>query len=187
MILYSMATCHSLKKVDGELVVTLRRKMFQFTGWSYEEGEQSNSEDEDAVKLRPSTARPPPEWSTTSMNESQGRRVPVELGVLKQFEFVSHLRRACVVFASTDPRLGWSSSKPHVRTYATQMSSLQTMNEDQPRRGSDWRTTTHARRKCDTNSNCLRTPNSTGTRLPCDSSRGRTPFPGAVGLSKAAI
>lgn len=34
-----MATCHSLRVVDGELLGDpLDVKMFQFTGWSYEEG-----------------------------------------------------------------------------------------------------------------------------------------------------
>jgi cation-transporting ATPase 13A2 len=98
MILYTMATCHSLKKVDGELTGDpLDVKMFQFTGWSYEEGEESNLEDEDGIRLRPSTARPPPGMEYDLDESQDSRRVPVELGVLREFEFVSHLRRACVV------------------------------------------------------------------------------------------
>ena len=54
-----MATCHSLRVVDGELLGDpLDVKMFQFTGWSFEEGgghtEQLNSE-----TILPSIARPP--------------------------------------------------------------------------------------------------------------------------------
>lgn len=36
--LYTMATCHSLHKVEGELLGDpLDVKMFEFTGWSFEE------------------------------------------------------------------------------------------------------------------------------------------------------
>ena len=60
--LYTMATCHSLRVVDGELVGDpLDLKMFDFTGWSFEEGEQraGNVEDEEQGGLSPSIARPP--------------------------------------------------------------------------------------------------------------------------------
>jgi len=62
-ILFTMATCHSLKSVDGELVGDpLEVKMFEFTGWSFEEGQQSNNdhEEEEQGGLSPSVARPPP-------------------------------------------------------------------------------------------------------------------------------
>jgi magnesium-transporting ATPase (P-type) len=61
-VLHTMATCHSLRVVDGELVGDpLDLKMFEFTGWSFEEGEQKsgNAEDDDQNKLSPSVARPP--------------------------------------------------------------------------------------------------------------------------------
>lgn len=57
-----MATCHSLRVVDFELLGDpLDIKMFQFTGWSYDEGgdypsELSNSK-YDAIT--PAVARPP--------------------------------------------------------------------------------------------------------------------------------
>lgn len=60
--LYTMATCHSLRVVDGELVGDpLDVKMFEFTGWSFEEGEQrsGDAEDEEQGGLSPSIARPP--------------------------------------------------------------------------------------------------------------------------------
>jgi cation-transporting ATPase 13A2 len=60
--LYTMATCHSLRVVDGELVGDpLDLKMFNFTGWSFEEGEQraGDAEDEEQGGLSPSIARPP--------------------------------------------------------------------------------------------------------------------------------
>jgi cation-transporting ATPase 13A3/4/5 len=61
-ILYTMATCHSLRSVDNELVGDpLDLKMFEFTGWSFEEGEQKSGDDEDENKgIGPSIARPPP-------------------------------------------------------------------------------------------------------------------------------
>ncbi|GAT30654.1 P-type ATPase [Aspergillus luchuensis] len=80
--LYTMATCHSLRVVDGELLGDpLDVKMFQFTGWSFEEG-GSHAEEADSEAILPSIARPP---------------APLELGILRAFEFVSHLRRASVI------------------------------------------------------------------------------------------
>ena len=61
--LYTMATCHSLRSVDDELVGDpLDLKMFEFTGWSFEESVQriGGGYDEADVKLSPSIARPPP-------------------------------------------------------------------------------------------------------------------------------
>ncbi|KAF4333604.1 ATPase [Fusarium beomiforme] len=83
--LHTMATCHSLRSVDDELVGDpLDLKMFEFTRWSYEEGKQNASEeDEEQGGLAPSIARPP-----------NGN---LELGVQKSFEFVSNLRRASVI------------------------------------------------------------------------------------------
>jgi len=88
-----MATCHSLRKIDGELVGDpLDLKMFEFTNWTYEEGEQEqNNDGDDGTQLTPSIARSP-----VSAEDPAGSG-PLELGVLKQFEFVSQLRRASVV------------------------------------------------------------------------------------------
>lgn len=100
-ILYTMATCHSLREVDGALVGDpMDVKMFEFTSWSFEEGEQGSAEieEEDQKGLSPSTARPPPgmEYDVED-SENVAQRTPIELGVLKSFEFVSHLRRASVI------------------------------------------------------------------------------------------
>lgn len=60
--LFTMATCHSLRSVDGELVGDpLDLKMFEFTGWKFEEGSQGNTDqdDEEQGGLSPSIARPP--------------------------------------------------------------------------------------------------------------------------------
>lgn len=58
-----MATCHSLRKVNDEyLGDPLDLKMFEFTGWSFEENAQkaNDVEDEDIENSPASIARPPP-------------------------------------------------------------------------------------------------------------------------------
>ncbi|KAK5166268.1 uncharacterized protein LTR77_008529 [Saxophila tyrrhenica] len=103
-ILYTMATCHSLRIVDDEFIGDpLDLKMFEYTGWQYEEGTERGAgnatEDEDDHSLSPSVARPPPglEYDLDEDQDSPNSRRPIELGVLKSFEFVSQLRRASVV------------------------------------------------------------------------------------------
>ena len=95
--LYTMATCHSLREVDGELVGDpLDVKMFDFTGWSFEEGEQNSGDAEEEGKgIQPSTARPPAGFEYDIGDEQAS--TPIELGVLKSFEFVSQLRISCGV------------------------------------------------------------------------------------------
>ncbi len=76
--LFTMATCHSLRSVDGELVGDpLDLKMFEFTGWSFEEGNQGgggNQDDEEQGGLSPSVARPPaaPLYDTDPYGNTQG-------------------------------------------------------------------------------------------------------------------
>ncbi|KAK1237514.1 hypothetical protein MKX08_003139, partial [Trichoderma sp. CBMAI-0020] len=84
--LYTMATCHSLRSVDVELVGDpLDLKMFEFTEWSFEEGKHNvvEGEEEEYGSLSPSIASPPDK--------------SIQLGVLKSFEFVSQLRRSSVI------------------------------------------------------------------------------------------
>lgn len=60
--LFTMTTCHSLRSVDGELVGDpLDVKMFDFTGWSFEEGSQGagDNEEDEHGGISPSIARPP--------------------------------------------------------------------------------------------------------------------------------
>jgi cation-transporting P-type ATPase 13A2 len=100
-ILYMMATCHSLKLIDGELLGDpLDVKMFQFTGWSYEEGTEESgiADDSDNSKMTPSVARPPPGQDYEASDDPKSSdQIRIELGVLKQFEFISQLRRASVI------------------------------------------------------------------------------------------
>lgn len=61
-VVHTMATCHSLRCVDGELLGDpLDQKMFEFIGWSFEEGRKRTSEGEDDEQggLTPAVARPP--------------------------------------------------------------------------------------------------------------------------------
>lgn len=102
-ILYTMATCHSLRSVDGKLVGDpLDLKMFEFTSWEFEEGGQATGEGEDADQssLAPSTTRPKNvsvEYALSTKQCFNLDQRSVELGILKSFEFVSHLRRASVI------------------------------------------------------------------------------------------
>lgn len=101
-ILYTMSTCHSLRIVDDEFVGDpLDLKMFQFTDWQYEEGSErpGAADDDEQNSLSPSVARPPPgmEFDIDEAPESPNSKRPIELGVLKSFEFVSQLRRASVI------------------------------------------------------------------------------------------
>lgn len=100
-MLYTMATCHSLRLVDDELIGDpLDLKMFQFTEWSFEEGSRNTSHfvEPGTSHPAPSVARPP-QSSEYDLDDSQGTGTPirVELGVLRSFDFVSHLRRASVI------------------------------------------------------------------------------------------
>lgn len=101
-ILYTMATCHSLRIVDDEFIGDpLDLKMFEWTGWQFEEGSEgaATGEEEEELSLSPSVARPPPGMEF-DIDEEQGTpesRRAIELGILRSFEFVSQLRRASVV------------------------------------------------------------------------------------------
>lgn len=60
--LYTMATCHSLHQVEGELLGDpLDVKMFEFTGWSFEESGHTitGALDEELGDVPSAVARPP--------------------------------------------------------------------------------------------------------------------------------
>lgn len=111
-IMYAMATCHSLRVVDDELLGDpLDVKMFQFTNWTFEEGGHHVS-DQTSPKydtIAPSVAKPPQRqtsdehdvnvsWFYSSHSFiSNNIQNSLELGVLRSFEFASNLRRASVV------------------------------------------------------------------------------------------
>ena len=59
--LYVMATCHSLRVIDDEILGDpLDVKMFEFTGWSIEEFAQKANHDDDGDQSHPvAISRPP--------------------------------------------------------------------------------------------------------------------------------
>lgn len=83
--LYTMATCHSLNLVEGELVGDpLDVKMFEFTGWSFEESGQviSTTQDEEELNDIPSAvARSPAGLEFDIDNSSDSRSVSSPCGV----------------------------------------------------------------------------------------------------------
>ena len=97
-ILHAMVTCHSLKSDKGHLLGDpLDVKMFEFTGWTFEEGPQNLSHNDRSIGFKPlSIAKPPLDFSSTYGNLSSAGRA-AELHTVKIFEFVSQLRRASVI------------------------------------------------------------------------------------------
>ena len=61
-VLHTMATCHSLRRVGNELLGDpLDLKMFEFTGWSFEEsGYQSTEDEEGEYRNTPYSSATPP-------------------------------------------------------------------------------------------------------------------------------
>ncbi|MCJ1461071.1 hypothetical protein MMC28_011453, partial [Mycoblastus sanguinarius] len=100
-VLYTMATCHSLRVVDDDFLGDpLDVKMFEFTGWSFQElAQKTNLVDEEDGRNSPSSIARPPAGMEYGIDGSYdcSENAPIELGNLKSFEFVSQLRRASVV------------------------------------------------------------------------------------------
>ncbi|KAL8772573.1 MAG: hypothetical protein Q9209_002234 [Squamulea sp. 1 TL-2023] len=99
--LYAMASCHSLRNVDGDLVGDpLDLKMFEFTNWTFTEGSHDPfSQRVDELKPRDcSNAKPPAgfEFEPDDLDEPENN-IPIQLNIIKGFEFVSQLRRASVI------------------------------------------------------------------------------------------
>ena len=99
--LNTMATCHSLRVVDGSVVGDpLDIKMFEFTGWSLEENVESTNAPKQQTfgELAYSTVCPPfgREHDPQDGDQNTGP-FPIELNIVKAYEFVSQLRRASVV------------------------------------------------------------------------------------------
>lgn len=82
----SMATCHTLTIIDGELSGDpLDLKMFSATGWTYEEPTQEETTLD--KPMMPIVVRPP----------SFEKATPCEVGIVCQFPFSSALQRMSVV------------------------------------------------------------------------------------------
>ncbi|EPQ57568.1 Ca-transporting ATPase [Gloeophyllum trabeum ATCC 11539] len=107
--LYALATCHSLKVVDGEIIGDpLDVKMFTFTKWTLEEGHvagtgkikgKSSGETRPAALVQ-TVVRPPGSGQFKLEDALKGPAKHahfLELGVIRTFEFVSSLRRMSVI------------------------------------------------------------------------------------------
>ncbi|KAF9177839.1 hypothetical protein BGZ51_000548 [Haplosporangium sp. Z 767] len=115
-LLYAMATCHSVKSLNGELIGDpLDLKMFDFTRWILEEGglgartsgvsETAHHQNRGNTGGIVSTVVRPPgarrfnlddvlTHHPTEMSESDSF---LELGIIRCFEFISSLRRMSVI------------------------------------------------------------------------------------------
>ncbi|KAF8894948.1 Ca-transporting ATPase [Gymnopilus junonius] len=108
MFLHALATCHSLKMVEGEVLGDpLDVKMFGFTKWTLEEGRVSatgNIKSKGTVveqtALVQTVVRPPGSVQfrlEDALKGSSKHAHFLELGVIRTFDFVSSLRRMSVI------------------------------------------------------------------------------------------
>ncbi|KAJ7178426.1 hypothetical protein C8R43DRAFT_973384 [Mycena crocata] len=107
--LHALATCHSLKMVDAEVIGDpLDAKMFEFTRWTLEEGRVAGTGVIKAksgavleqTALVQTVVRPPGSAQFRLEDALKGAAKHahfLELGVIRTFEFVSALRRMSVV------------------------------------------------------------------------------------------
>ncbi|KAF4621315.1 hypothetical protein D9613_000774 [Agrocybe pediades] len=106
--LHALATCHSLKMVDGEVIGDpLDVKMFGFTRWTLEEGRVAGTGNIKAkgtviesTALVQTVVRPPGSASFRLEDALKGPSKHahfLELGVIRGFDFVSALRRMSVI------------------------------------------------------------------------------------------
>ncbi|PKI84272.1 hypothetical protein MVES_001852 [Malassezia vespertilionis] len=107
ILLHALATCHSLKVVRGEIIGDpLDVKMFEFTGWTVDEGDQvqraqnatAAQESERPPALVQTVVRPKDGFAFNAEELVRPRHVHfLELGVIRTFDFVSALRRMSVI------------------------------------------------------------------------------------------
>ncbi|KAF9933570.1 hypothetical protein FBU30_005213 [Linnemannia zychae] len=115
-LLFTMATCHSVKSLNGELIGDpLDLKMFDFTQWILEEGglgartssvsEAAHNQSKGIAGGIVSTVVRPPGAKQFNLNDVLTHRPSemsesetfLELGIIRCFEFVSSLRRMSVI------------------------------------------------------------------------------------------
>ncbi|KAL8676574.1 MAG: hypothetical protein Q9186_006923 [Xanthomendoza sp. 1 TL-2023] len=106
--LHTMASCHSLRNVEGELVGDpLDLKMFEFTNWTFTEGSHDpfSQQNDDFKSHDCSTAKPPAglDYELDGLNESENNNA-IQVNIIKGFEFVSQLRRASVIVSEAGNR-----------------------------------------------------------------------------------
>ena len=117
----SLLTCHSLRSVDGNLLGDpLDFKMFQFTGWSFEEDFQKQAfhslyeeRHEDDVfpensDIIPAVVHPDGDNPENTFTDNDPHNF---LGVVRSFEFLSELRRMSVIVKTNNEDVYWSFTK----------------------------------------------------------------------------
>ncbi|CAI2043977.1 hypothetical protein SEUBUCD646_0H03200 [Saccharomyces eubayanus] len=138
----SLLTCHSLRSVDGNLLGDpLDFKMFQFTGWSYEENFQKQTfhslyegrhegdvfpENSDII---PAVVHPDGSNPENTFTDNDPHNF---LGVVRSFEFLSELRRMSVIVKPNNEDVYWSFTKgaPEVISEICNKSTLPADFED---------------------------------------------------------
>ena len=115
-LLQTLGSCHSLTKVQGKIIGdSMDIKMFEATGWNFEENEQGYDDMVLAVVTPPETSNSPPmpdsfeELQSSLLKSTMNRScysplkqnnensLPKKLGIIKRFEFTSNLQRMSVI------------------------------------------------------------------------------------------
>lgn len=119
--LISLLTCHSLRLVDDELLGDpLDFKMFQFSGWSYEEDFQKHEfhsmyDQRHEGDIFPENANIIPAVVHPNGNNPDNRFTDNDphnfLGIIRSFEFLSELRRMSVIVKPNSDNVYWSFTK----------------------------------------------------------------------------
>ncbi|SCU78143.1 LAMI_0A03598g1_1 [Lachancea mirantina] len=117
----SLLTCHSLRAIDGELIGDpLDYKMFQFTGWAFDEDFQNskfhslNEERYDHNNLpenagiSPAVVHPNASNPNNKFTENDPQNL---LGIVRSFEFLAHLRRMSVIVKPFGENVFWGFTK----------------------------------------------------------------------------
>ena len=121
-LLYALATCHSLKLNNGEVIGDpLDIKMFEYTEWTLDEGQSKpvpakggSSGGDRPLALVQTVVRPPgsQKWRMEDVIKTGSKHAHfLELGVIRTFDFVSALRRMSVIVK----RLKSSSMEVYVK------------------------------------------------------------------------
>lgn len=119
--LTALLTCHSLRLVDNELLGDpLDFKMFQFTGWSYEEDFQEHAfhslyDQRHEGDIFPENSDIIPAVVHPNSNSPDNRFTDNDphnfLGIVRSFEFLSKLRRMSVVVKPSSDSVFWAFTK----------------------------------------------------------------------------